>query len=158
MQQATKSFGFITCFIVILLIFTGCYIPIVPYMPVTEHEVRWGRGRINNSDWVILVVGRTTREEVLLQFGEPDAVLNEGTILVYTWGREAAVIIAEMYSHHYLFLEFEPDGSLQRLKKIQKLLGGQANIDSVKKFFIQYVGEMEFSPMQSSTPQPKPLP
>ena len=114
MQRTVKSFGIITCFIIISLTLVGCF-------PTPEHGLLSGRGKIIESNLAFLVEGKTTREEVLLQFGEPDAVLVDGTILAYRWnvimGYIFVQVLAPIEDEHYLFFEFNPNSTLRRFKK-----------------------------------------
>lgn len=113
MQRTVKSFGIIACFIIISTISPGCIL-------LPEHGLFLGRGKIIESDLAFLVEGKTTREEVLLQFGEPDGVLNDGTILGYRWSVSKGVVIvanSPLVHETYLIFEFNPDSTLRRFIK-----------------------------------------
>lgn len=111
MQRTVKSFGIIACFIIISTISPGC-------IPLPEHGLFLGRGKIIESDLAFLVEGKTTREEVLLQLGEPDGVLNDGTILGYRWSVSKGILgHAPLIDETYLVFEFNPDSTLRRFIK-----------------------------------------
>ena len=61
-------------------VFAGCLI-----IPTPKHTLLEGRGKIEESDMVFLENARTTREEVLLRFGEPDLILDHDRVLAYHW-------------------------------------------------------------------------
>jgi hypothetical protein len=54
-------------------------------LPTPEHRILEGRGEIGRDDTAFLTKGATTLEEVLLRYGEPDAVLCDDNIIVYHW-------------------------------------------------------------------------
>ena len=66
--------------VIFLIGLVGCAI-----FPTPEHDLLEGRGKIDESDIAFLTVGKTTREDVLLRFGEPDLVLYDQRILIYRW-------------------------------------------------------------------------
>ena len=65
---------------IVLAAFAGCVV-----IPMPEHALLEGRGEIDESDIAFLEEGKTTREDVLLRFGEPDVVLRDQRILAYHW-------------------------------------------------------------------------
>lgn len=65
---------------VFLGVLTGCVV-----IPTPEHTLLEGRGKIEEADMAFLERAKTTREDVLLRFGEPDLILNQDRILVYHW-------------------------------------------------------------------------
>ena len=66
----------------LVLVLQGCI-----YIPTPQHALLKGRGMIEPEDTETLQDGVTTREAILLRFGEPDATLNQQTIFVYRWTR-----------------------------------------------------------------------
>jgi len=106
---------------IVLATFPGCVI-----IPTPEHDLLAGRGEIDESDIAFLEVGKTTREEVLLRFGEPDMVLDEECILAYYWMVSHGYwFVGGYYSgtggvipKNYLFiLEFNEEGRLNRFER-----------------------------------------
>ncbi len=98
----------------------GCVI-----IPLPEHGLSAGRGKIGEADIAFLKVGETSREDVVLRFGEPDAVLFDQRILAYLWAVSAGYGVVGTISgggasggpirNHYLFmLEFDDEGRLRR--------------------------------------------
>jgi hypothetical protein len=115
-------------FVFILCIFclVGCIV-----VPTPEHGLLGGRGKIEESDIVFLECTKTSREEVLLRFGEPDLILNQDRTLVYHW------VVSHGYwfvgAHYtggggpipkdYLFiLDFDEHGKLSRYEITGSLL------------------------------------
>ena len=66
----------------LVLVLEGCI-----YIPTPQHDLLAGRGMIEPADTQVLQIGATTREAILLRFGEPDATLNQQAIFVYSWTR-----------------------------------------------------------------------
>lgn len=121
MIRAIIYFVIFTCGISFLLALAGC----VP-VPVKERTYMNSRTGLNDEDLAFVVEKITTREELLLHLGEPDAVLNNESILVYSWSKVVGGIVllippatggVEMLNNHYLIFEFDSDGTLQRFKK-----------------------------------------
>ncbi len=67
-------------FALFLLVLQGCVI-----IPTPGHRLRSGLGEIAKVDMEFLEVGKTTREEVLLRFGDPKYSLNNGNVFAYAW-------------------------------------------------------------------------
>jgi outer membrane protein assembly factor BamE (lipoprotein component of BamABCDE complex) len=104
----------------------GCLaIPI----PTPEHGLLEGRGMIDDAAIQRVTPGVTTREEVLLQFGEPDAALRTEQVFVYRWSRiqgyvpwaiggyytgAAGIIIVPRV--HLLLIEFDEGGRVTRFE------------------------------------------
>jgi outer membrane protein assembly factor BamE (lipoprotein component of BamABCDE complex) len=106
---------------IVLATFPGCVI-----IPTPEHDLLAGRGEIDESDIAFLEVGKTTREDVLLRFGEPDMVLDEECILAYYWMVSHGYwFVGGYYSgtggvipKNYVFmLEFDEEGRLKRFER-----------------------------------------
>jgi len=82
-----------------------------------------GRGKIEQTDIDFLEQRKTTREDILLRFGEPDLNIENGRVLAYHWavvhgywfvggaGGAAAGAIPKSY---FLVIEFDDDGLLKR--------------------------------------------
>ena len=92
----------------------GCMI-----IPIPESGLLAGRGKIEEADIAFLKVGVTTREKVLLRFGEPDAVLHNQRILAYYWTVSVGIIIVynaagEIPKNYLFILEFDDAGLLKR--------------------------------------------
>lgn len=105
----------------------GCVI--LP-VPTPEHGLLSGRGEITEADVAFLEAGKTTREELLLRFGEPSTSLNDERILVYHWqavrgyvlvavgGRGGGDADAWPVPKDYLVLvEFDEHGRLRRSER-----------------------------------------
>ena len=111
---------------IVVAAFAGCIV-----IPTPEHGLLKGRGEIDESDIVFLEKGKTTREDVLLRFGEPDMVLDDQRILVYHWEVSKGIwllVAAGPYGaggvaggdipKNYLFmLEFDEEGRLKRYER-----------------------------------------
>lgn len=123
---------------IILIVFAGCAI-----IPTPEHGLIEGRGKINKSDITFLTVGKTTKEDVLLRFGEPDMVLQDQRILIYHWkvihgywivagpcpGCGDLGPISKDYS---VMLEFDEQGRLKRFERSGSIWS--ATLDRVGKW------------------------
>lgn len=103
----------------------GCVI-----IPTPESILLEGRGAIEESEETFLVPGAVRREDVVLRFGEPDRMVDEGRALAYHWARAQGWLFIGAYpgaalmpipKHHYLVLEFDPSGLLQRYEFLDKL-------------------------------------
>jgi len=103
-----------------LALLTGCTPPVLRQAQPAELQVEW---------LAFLVVGKTTREEVLLKLGTPSAHLEGERILTYvfarrvsgSWEREPRTMSPgqklPLYRDHRvgnLVLVFAPDGRLAR--------------------------------------------
>ena len=111
-------------FLSLLLSLQGCI-----YIPTPQHALLKGRGMIELEDTQALQVGVTTREAVLLQFGEPDATLNQQCIFVYHWTRvQGYFAVGGGYSAYagpvgkttLLTFEFDSQNLLKRFEYIQE--------------------------------------
>lgn len=116
---ASCCIPFIVC--IFLIGFAGCVV-----IPTPEHGLLEGRGKIDESDIAFLLVSKTTREEVLLRFGEPDWILHDQRILIYHWNVSHGYwFVGGGYSaaggpipKNYLFmLEFDEEGRLKRFDR-----------------------------------------
>ncbi len=88
-------------------------------VPLPEHGLLAGRGKIEEADIAFLKAGVTTREEVVLRFGEPDIVLCDQQILAYSWTVSIGLYGArysggEIPRDHIFMLEFDAGGRLRR--------------------------------------------
>lgn len=112
---------FLAC--VISIVFAGCAI-----IPTPEHGMIEGRGKIDKSDTSFLTVGKTTEEDVLLRFGEPDMVLHDRRILVYHWKVIHGYLIVAgpcpgcgdigpISKDYSVMLEFDEQGRLKRFER-----------------------------------------
>ena len=67
---------------VTLIVLSACI-----YIPTPQHTILEGRGMIGIEEIEDFKIDTTSREEVLLRFGEPDFTLNEQSIFAYSWTR-----------------------------------------------------------------------
>lgn len=119
-----------------LLPLAGCII-----LPLPEHGLSWGKGRIDDSDLEFVKAGVTTREDLLLNLGEPEVVLSDGDVFVYSWGVTSGfflVLYAGRYitKHHSFSFEFSPDNRLLRMQKYTKW--GQGIQSAFAKLYSTY--------------------
>lgn len=61
--------------------------------------------------------GVSTKEDVLLRFGEPDAVMRNRTVFLYRWEVSVGTLVAysgggEIVKSYYVLLEFNENGML----------------------------------------------
>jgi len=122
------AFGRAALFAMVVLA-AGCVV-----IPTQEHDLLAGRGQIDQSDIEFLQAGTTTRQDVLLRFGEPDAIICGQSILAYRWvvSRGIWIVVAASPSGagtpgggvaaghiprtYMLLLEFDVHGRLKRSK------------------------------------------
>jgi len=77
------------CSTIIILAFTltGCI-----YIPVpSDSPARPTGSAIENEGLNLIKVGTTTRENMLLMFGEPDGIFKDQNLFVYRWERRRGV-------------------------------------------------------------------
>ena len=98
----------------------GCMV-----IPTPEHGLLQGRGKIEPTDTAFLQEAETTREEVVLRFGEPDMVLDHDRILIYHWAVSHGYWFAGGYytaaggpipKEYLLMIEFDDQGLLKRFE------------------------------------------
>jgi len=120
LRRLSRYWPLLLAFIV-LGAFTGCMI-----IPTPEHALLEGRGKIDDSDLAFLGKDKTSREEVVLRFGEPDLTLEHDRILVYHWiVSQGYWFVGAGYSGQggpipkvYIFmLEFDEQGFLKRFER-----------------------------------------
>jgi len=107
-------------------------------VPLPEHGLMWGKGKITASDMEILREGVTTREDVLLRFGEPDASLSDGEVLAYDWAPTVGIVVAgqtavDIPNHHSLVFEFDQRNRLARYS--QREARGEGHLEGITKFY-----------------------
>jgi hypothetical protein len=104
-----------------LIGFTGCVV-----IPTPEHGLLEGRGKIDESDIAFLSVSKTTHEDVLLRFGEPDWVLHDQRILIYHWsvshgywlvGGPPGAVGGTIPKNYLFMLDFDEEGRLKRFNR-----------------------------------------
>jgi hypothetical protein len=88
-------------------------------IPLPEHGLLAGRGKIDEADIAFLKIGVTTREEVVLRFGEPDIVLFDQRIMAYSWTVSVGIYggqysAGDIPRDHIFMLEFDNEGRLSR--------------------------------------------
>jgi outer membrane protein assembly factor BamE (lipoprotein component of BamABCDE complex) len=99
------------------LVFAGCLY--VPY-----HSAAPGSRLEPDAESFDFLRSGPTREQVLLQLGEPDWVAKDQAIFVYTWKAEWGFFIVGGYGggaadvvrgrQHFLLVEFDQDGIVRR--------------------------------------------
>jgi hypothetical protein len=102
-----------------LCLAAGCMI-----IPMPEHGILAGRGKIDAAERNSISTGATSREDVLLRFGEPDAVIDDERIFVYYWvvsigkfmigGGYGPATVDEIPKYYLFTLEFDEKGRLKR--------------------------------------------
>ena len=90
------------------------------------------RQNVSAADAKRIVPSVTTREEVLLRLGEPDASFAAGSRFVYLWADVGAVLVAgagygggamELSNGHAIEIRFGPDGVVSDCRVSQPGLG-----------------------------------
>ncbi len=107
----------------LLLPASGCL-----WIPTPEHGLLEGRGAIGPQETALLQEGTTTREEVLLKFGEPDARRDSDRVFAYHWtvahgyiavGAYYSGTVAPVRKHYLLMLAFDDTGTLLRWELLE---------------------------------------
>lgn len=99
----------------IFSVLNGCI-----YIPMPEHGDLGTRGRLEKTTLDPILAGKTTREEVLLQLGEPDFVDGEDRIFVYHWSMVVGYlwvwpdIEGKIPRQHFFLIEFDDHGIVKR--------------------------------------------
>ncbi len=115
--------------LLLLLPLSGC---VVLPIPLGEGHVSAGREASPESQGTLLL-GATTRGEVLARLGEPTAVWDDAGIVVYDWDRvrwkllwvvggggRGAFGATDLPAHHMLLLQFDASGTLQRAEHAER--------------------------------------
>jgi hypothetical protein len=100
-------------------------------IPTPEHGLAAGHGEITEADMGFFEVGKTTREEILLRFGEPSCSLQNESIFVYDWsvvkaywfvaignGCQAYIDGGLIDREYQVALEFDEQGLLKRNERM----------------------------------------
>lgn len=91
--------------------------------PFPTGQLLSGRGRIQPDYTEPLALGQATRQDVLLRLGEPDEVLEGGTVYLYRWTEVRGYFIILGYGNaatipfpgpRHLRLDFDAEGRLVR--------------------------------------------
>ncbi len=105
------------------------------YIPTPEHGLISGRAMIGNEEIEDLELGKTTRADVLLKFGDPSERLDDDAFFCYEWERVQGVVAvaggasADVGKRHFFCVQFSEEGILVRAEHIKADLFG----DAVKK-------------------------
>ncbi len=67
------------------------------YIPTPQHSLLSGRGMIDEETTRGFRAGTTTRGEVLLLLGEPDATFKNQSVFLYTWTRTQGYLVVGGY-------------------------------------------------------------
>jgi hypothetical protein len=89
----------------------------------------------------VLRAGETTREDVLMRYGEPDAVVNDESVVIYDWAVVAGSAFGfgfgvDIPKHYSVVIEFAPDGKMMTYKRIEELYVSQES--AIAKFYSLY--------------------
>ncbi len=107
----------LTTFIMILLFNSGCVI-----VPLPSHDLTSIKGVINEKLIKSLKPGETTREDLLLLVGAPDAQYEQDRYFIYQWEVTEGVIgapglggdIELVVIAHYFCVEFDENNLIKR--------------------------------------------
>jgi hypothetical protein len=103
----------------VLLINSSCI-----YVPIPANSLLSQKGVIPKDIIKSLKPGETTREELLLLVGEPDARYEQDRYFIYEWEVSEALVGtlgggADVYIKHYFCVEFDEDNRIKRLEHIE---------------------------------------
>jgi len=115
--------------LLLLLPLSAC---VVLPVPLGEGHISAGR-EVSQESQGTLLVGATTRAEVLVRLGEPSAVWDDAGVVVYDWDRVQWLLVwvvggagrgaiggMELPVHHMLLLQFDAAGILQRAEHAER--------------------------------------
>lgn len=103
--------------LLLFLFFSACIV-----IPTPEHRIQ-GRVPCDSEKTTFMVRDTTSKEEVLLNLGEPDLVLNHERIFVYRWEMVAAYFAVGGYGAgaagpiqrtNFLIIEFDDRDKVSR--------------------------------------------
>lgn len=112
--------------ILITLLVAGC---IILPIPTPEHG---GEGVLPESDEELVKIlqsSKTTRADIILQWGPPTEQLEDERFIVYEWKRVRGYIVIltqggstgkPWAADHYLCLEFTPENRLKQYKSFER--------------------------------------
>jgi len=107
--------------VALLLLLTAC-IPV----PTPEHSILSGRAMIGDNDIQRLVAGKgdLTREDILLELGDPNKRFDQDKYFCYGWQRTQAYVFlpyaaGEMGQIHWLCMQFDNDSRLILIEHIE---------------------------------------
>ncbi|HDR13975.1 MAG TPA: hypothetical protein ENN79_00530 [Desulfobacteraceae bacterium] len=115
---------------------SGCLV-----IPTPEHALLEGHGKIEQVDTGFLEQRKTTREEILLRFGEPDLSTDNDRILAYHWTVVHGYWFVSGYTtaaggpipkDYFFVLEFDDEGLLKRFEIAGSVW--KSKQDHMKKF------------------------
>jgi hypothetical protein len=111
----------------LIMVLNGC---LFLAFPTPGHRIDMGEVKISKADIRDFEVGKTTREEVLLQFGEPSAQFSNGKTIVYHWrvvkgywifevgtGADPAGGSGAFRNYYQVVFEFDEQGLLERCER-----------------------------------------
>ena len=100
----------------------GCVI--IP-VPTPEHSTASSRAFIEERELAQIQPGKTTREEILLRYGAPDAAFKDQQLFLYSWDRIVTYLVIATVGRggvdvlagreQILFIEFGEDNIVRRL-------------------------------------------
>ena len=107
------------CFGFVFFLCSGCII-----IPTAEHGRNFPtRVRIEKKTLDLIVPGKTTRKEVLVQMGEPDVTMKKEQVFAYYWTLTAGYFLvlypygsteAPIGRTHIVLVEFDDRGVVKR--------------------------------------------
>jgi len=122
--------------LLLFLFFSACIV-----IPTPEHRIQ-GRVPCDNDKTNFMVRDTTSKEEVLLNLGEPDLVLNHERIFVYRWEMVAAYFAVGAYGGgavgpiqrtSFLIIEFDDRNKVSRHEVRGSVLSSRTpSVDSFK--------------------------
>ncbi len=115
------------------------------YIPTLEHGLMSGRAMIRQVEIDALEAGRTTREDMLLMFGDPGERLDNDEYFCYRWERAQGTVLvyagegSNVGKVHYLCVQFSPDNVLIRKQHIEAFMMG--NVETKRAAILDAWGQ-----------------
>lgn len=111
----------------VLLINTSCI-----YVPIPASELRSPKGVIDKKTIKSLKQGESTRADLLLLVGEPDARYEQDRYFVYEWEASEALVVVPgagdtVSIKHYFCVEFDENNRIKRCGHIKSGLFKNTN-------------------------------
>lgn len=115
----------------ILLLLYSCLI-----VPLPSHREE-GRVFIKPETIAFVVTGQTSREEILLRLGDPDAVALDQAVFIYEWtptvgyaavGGPGAAAVSNIQDKHFYLVAFGKDNKVIRHEIIKHNIDKKGNL------------------------------
>ena len=111
-------------------------------VPLPDHGHLGGHLEITEEQRADLVVGQTTREDVLLAYGVPEYTVDGDRVFLYRWTTSRGYWAVYLYftaagdairTRHMLLMEFDASGRIARLGVVEPNCGWRPSYRSLRR-------------------------